>query len=198
MPSKPGNDFNLNQEDKEILEKFKTEEGRQLAFNLLVRKYQKRVYWLIRKMVIDHDDANDLSQEVFIRIWHHLDEFRGESGLFTWIYRVATNECLAYLKKKRRRFFLPIHDLEGELAGKIESGNHFTGDEIEKKLQLAILKLPEKQRLVFNMKYFEEMKYEEMSEILGTSVGALKASYHHAVQKIKNSVLLDNNQDEEA
>ena len=198
MASKPGNDFRLNQEDKEILEKFKTEEGRQLAFNLLVRKYQKRVYWLIRKMVIDHDDANDLSQEVFVRIWHHLDEFRGESGLFTWIYRVATNECLAYLKKKRRRFFLPIHDLAGELAGKIESGNHFTGDEIEKKLQLAILKLPEKQRLVFNMKYFEEMKYEEMSEILGTSVGALKASYHHAVQKIKNSVLLDNNQDEEA
>ena len=198
MASKPGNDFRLNQEDKEILEKFKTEEGRQLAFNLLVRKYQKRVYWLIRKMVIDHDDANDLSQEVFVRIWHHLDEFRGESSLFTWIYRVATNECLAYLKKKRRRFFLPIHDLEGELAGKIESGNHFTGDEIEKKLQLAILKLPEKQRLVFNMKYFEEMKYEEMSEILGTSVGALKASYHHAVQKIKNSVLLDNNQDEEA
>ena len=198
MASKPGNDFRLNQEDKEIIEKFKTEDGRQMAFNLLVRKYQKRVYWLIRKMVIDHDDANDLSQEVFVRIWHHLDEFRGESSLFTWIYRVATNECLAYLKKKRRRFFLPIHDLEGELAGKIESGNHFTGDEIEKKLQLAILKLPEKQRLVFNMKYFEEMKYEEMSEILGTSVGALKASYHHAVQKIKNSVLLDNHQDEEA
>jgi len=188
----------LSQEDKEILEKFKREESRQQAFNLLVRKYQKRVYWLIRKMVIDHDDANDLSQEVFVKIWFNLDEFRGESGLFTWIYRVATNECLGYLKKKRRRFFQPIHDVEGELAGKIESGNHFTGNEIEKKLQLAILKLPEKQRLVFNMKYFEEMPYEEMSKVLGTSVGALKASYHHAVQKIKNTVVLEEIPDEDA
>ena len=188
----------MSQEDKEILEKFKREESRQQAFNLLVRKYQKRVYWLIRKMVIDHDDANDLSQEVFVKIWFKLDEFRGESGLFTWIYRVATNECLGYLKKKRRRFFLPIHDVEGDLAGKIESGNHFTRNEIEKKLQLAILKLPEKQRLVFNMKYFEEMPYEEMSQVLGTSVGALKASYHHAVQKIKNTVVLEEIPDEDA
>lgn len=188
----------MNQEDKEILDKFRLEETRNLAFNLLVRKYQKRVYWLIRKMVIDHDDANDLSQEVFVKIWYNLDEFRGDSALFTWIYRVATNECLSYLKKKRRRFFLPIHDIEGELAGKIESGNHFSGNEIERKLQLAILKLPEKQRLVFNMKYFEEMPYEEMSQILGTSVGALKASYHHAVQKVKNYVLIESQSDEEA
>lgn len=167
-----------------------------MAFNLLVRKYQKRVYWLIRKMVIDHDDANDLSQEVFVKVWHNLDEFRGDSALFTWIYRVATNECLGHLKKKRRRFFLPMHDVEGELAGKIESGNHFTGNEIERKLQLAILKLPEKQRLVFNMKYFEEMSYEEMSAVLGTSVGALKASFHHAVQKVKSLVTLPDSEDE--
>jgi RNA polymerase sigma-70 factor (ECF subfamily) len=188
----------LSQEDKEILEKFGKEESRNQAFNLLIRKYQKRVYWLIRKMVIDHDDANDLSQEVFVKIWYNLDAFRGDSALFTWIYRVATNECLAFLKKKRRRFFLPIHDLEGELAGKVETGHHFSGNEIEKKLQLAILKLPEKQRLVFNMKYFEEMTYEEMSDVLGTSVGALKASYHHAVQKIKSSVLIeDENEDDE-
>lgn len=139
---------------------------------------------MIRKMVIDHDDANDLSQEVFVKIWFHLDSFRQESGLFTWIYRIATNECLGFLKKKRMRFFLPIGDVEGELGQKVQSGNHFSGDEIQQKLQLAILKLPEKQRLVFTMKYFEEITYEEMSEILGTSVGALKASYHHAVQKI--------------
>jgi RNA polymerase sigma-70 factor (ECF subfamily) len=187
----------LNQEDKEILDKFRQEESRHLAFNLLIRKYQKRVYWLIRKMVIDHDDANDLSQEVFVRVWYGLDEFRGDSALFTWIYRIATNECLSHLKKKRRRFFLPVHDVESELAGKIESGNHFSGNEIEKKLQLAILKLPEKQRLVFNMKYFEEMPYEEMSQVLGTSVGALKASYHHAVQKIKATVLLEETSYEE-
>lgn len=176
----------MNQEDQDILLKFQNPETRQMGFNLLVRKYQKRVYWLIRKMVIDHDDAHDVSQEVFVRIWYHLDDFRAESGLFTWIYRIATNECLGFLRKKRRRFFLPIHDVEGELSGKLQSGGaHFSGDEIQEKLQLAILKLPEKQRLVFNMKYFEDITYEEMSAILGTSVGALKASYHHAVQKIQ-------------
>lgn len=181
----------MHTEDKEILENFRNEASKNKAFNLLIRKYQKRVYWLIRKMVIDHDDANDVSQEVFVRVWYHLDEFRQESGLFTWIYRIATNECLAFLRKKKRRFFIPIHDVEGELAFKINEGNHFTGDEIQKKLQLAILKLPEKQRLVFNMKYFEEITYEEMSEILGTSVGALKASYHHAVQKIQADVTFE-------
>jgi len=175
----------LQTDDTEILDKFRQLPTRQLAFNILIRKYQKRVYWLVRKMVIDHDDANDLTQEVFVKIWFHLEDFRGEAGLFTWIYRIATNECLGFLKKKRRRFFLPIGDVEGELSSKIDSGAHFSGDEIEKRLQLAILKLPEKQRLVFNMKYFEDITYEEMSAILGTSVGALKASYHHAVQKIQ-------------
>lgn len=139
-------------------------------------------------MVIDHDDANDISQEVFVKVWFHLENFRQDSGLFTWIYRIATNECLGFLKKKKRRFFLPIGDVEGELSRKVSSGDHFTGDEIQQKLQLAILKLPEKQRLVFNMKYFEDITYEEMSAILDTSVGALKASYHHAVQKIQHSL----------
>lgn len=178
-------------EDGEILAKFKVDATKQLAFNLLIRKYQKRVYWLARKMVIDHDDANDIAQEVFVKVWFNLEDFRQESGLFTWLYRIATNECIGFLRKKKRRFFIPIHDVASELAGKINAGNHFSGDEIEKKLQLAILKLPEKQRLVFNMKYFEDVTYEEMSEILGTSVGALKASYHHAVQKIQNEVQKD-------
>jgi RNA polymerase sigma factor (sigma-70 family) len=178
----------LKEEDREILDKFKSEATKNMAFNLLIRKYQKRVYWLIRKMVIDHDDANDLSQEVFVKVWYNLEDFRGDSGLFTWIYRIAVRECVSFLRKKKRRFFLPIGDVEGEMARKIETGSGFSGDEIQKKLQLAIIKLPEKQRLVFNMKYFEDLTYEEMSAILGTSVGALKASYHHAVQKIQKDL----------
>lgn len=142
-------------------------------------------------MVIDHDDASDVSQEIFVKIWYHIDDFRGESSLFTWIFRIATNECLAFLRKKRRRYFLPLSDVEGDLAKKLDDGHHFSGDEVQKKLQLAILKLPEKQRLVFNLKYFEELTYEEMSGILNTSIGALKASYHHAVQKIQAQIQKD-------
>ena len=173
-------------EDLEILEKFGVEETRNYAFNMLVRKYRQRVYWHIRKMVIDHDDANDLTQDVFVKIWNHLDSFRQDSKLFTWVYRIATNECLTFLNKKRRKFFIPLNDVEAELTGKLGAGDHISGDEIQLKLQKAILKLPEKQRLVFNMKYFDDLKYEQMSEILGTSVGALKASYHLAVKKIED------------
>jgi RNA polymerase sigma-70 factor (ECF subfamily) len=152
---------------------------------MLVRAYQQRVYWHVRKMVIDHDDSDDLTQEVFIKIHRYIDTFREDSQLFTWIYRIATNECLTFLEKKKRRFFLPIGDVAGELSAKLDSSSHVTGDEIEKKLQKALLKLPDKQRLVFNMKYFEDLTYEQMSEITNTSVGALKASYHHAVKKIE-------------
>lgn len=176
-------------DDIALLEKFADTNTRQYAFNLLITKYQKRVYWHIRKMVIDHDDADDLTQETFIKVWKHLPEFRSNASLFTWIYRIATNECLSFLKKKRQRFFLPIVDVEGELSAKlVQSGEHITGDEIALKLQQALLKLPEKQRLVFNMKYYDELKYEEISEILGTSVGALKASYHLAVKKIEQYI----------
>jgi RNA polymerase sigma factor (sigma-70 family) len=175
-------------EDKELLEKFFNEDSRNYAFNLLVKKYQQRVYGHIRKMVIDHDDADDLTQEVFIKIWKHLPSFREDSQLFTWIYRIATNECLNFLKKKRQRFFLPINDVEKELTGKIDSSPLIDGDAIQLKLQKALLKLPEKQRLVFNMKYYEDLTYEQISEILGTSVGALKASYHLAVKKIEEYI----------
>lgn len=175
-------------EDKELLEKFKDESSRHYAFNLLVKKYQQRVYWHIRKMVIDHDDADDLTQDCFIKIWHHLENFRSDSQLYTWIYKIATNECLNFLNKKRKRFFLPINDVEKELEQKLSSSDMIQGDEIQMKLQKALLKLPEKQRLVFNMKYFDDLKYEEISEILGTSVGALKASYHLAVKKIELSL----------
>lgn len=152
---------------------------------MLVRGYQQRVYWHVRKMVIDHDDADDLTQEVFIKIHKYIDNFREDSQLFTWIYRIATNECLTFLNKKKRRFFLPIGDVEGELTQKLESSSQISGDEIQMKLQKALLKLPDKQRLVFNMKYYEDLSYEEISEITTTSVGALKASYHHAVKKIE-------------
>ncbi|MFN4147030.1 MAG: RNA polymerase sigma factor [Runella sp.] len=176
--------------DQTILEKFANPESRSFAFNQLVRKYQQKVYWHIRKMVIDHDDADDLTQEVFIKVWENLANFRGDSQLFTWVYRVATNECLNFLAKKRRRYFLPIHDIEGELMEKLEQAaiqtdSPLSGDEIQLKLQKALLTLPEKQRLVFNMKYFDDLKYEDIAEITGTSIGALKASYHHAVTKIE-------------
>ncbi len=172
-------------EDKELLLKFKQSESKHYAFNLLVRKYQEKVYWVIRKMVIDHEDTDDLVQEVFIKVWKNLDNFKEASQLYTWIYRIATNESLTFLRKKRKRFFLSIVDVEAELAVKIDNTSQIDGDEIQKQLQKALLKLPDKQRLVFNLKYYEEMKYEQIAEITETSVGSLKASYHHAVKKIE-------------
>ncbi len=176
--------------DGELLEQFRNPEAnaRHYAFNLIVKKYQQRLYFHIRKMVIDHDDTDDILQNVFIKVLNSLDGFREDSQLFTWMYRIATNECLTHLKNKKKRFFLPIHEVENELIGMLNSGEHFSADKLQLKLQQAILSLPEKQRLVFNMRYFDEIKYEEMSEILGTSVGALKASYHHAVQKIEKYI----------
>ena len=175
-------------EDKEILEKFAKEESRNMAFNQLVRKYQQKVYWHIRKMVIDHEDADALTQETFIKVWKHLENFRQDAQLYTWLYRIATNECLNFLKSKKRKFFLPINDVSAELTAKIDQSDLISGEEIQLKLQKALLKLPDKQRLVFNMKYYDDLKYEEISEILGTSVGALKASYHLAVKKIEEYV----------
>ena len=152
---------------------------------MLVRKYQQKVYWHIRKMVIDHDDTDDLTQEVFIKIHRNIQKFREDSQLYTWIYRIATNECLNFLQRKKRRFFLPIGDVEGELAAKLTTSTDMSGDDVQFQLQKALLKLPVKQRLVFNMKYFDDLSYEEIEEITHTSVGALKASYHHAVKKIE-------------
>ncbi|WP_162425704.1 RNA polymerase sigma factor [Pontibacter pudoricolor] len=178
-------------EDKEILEKFANPDSRNLAFNQLVRKYQQKVYWHIRKMVIDHEDADDLTQEVFLKVWKNLENFRQDAQLYTWLYRIATNECLTFLSSKKRKFFLPINDVAAELAEKIDTTVNISGDEIQLKLQKALLKLPDKQRLVFNMKYYDDLKYEEISEILGTSVGALKASYHLAVKKIEEFLKQD-------
>ena len=137
-------------------------------------------------MVIDHDDADDVTQEVFIKIHKHITTFREDAQLYTWIYKIATNECLSFLQRKKRRFFLPIGDVESELVAALDNSSHITGDEIQLKLQKALLKLPDKQRLVFNMKYFDDMSYEQISEITNTSIGALKASYHHAVKKVED------------
>jgi RNA polymerase sigma-70 factor (ECF subfamily) len=175
--------------DEELLKICRKPETTNYGFNLLVRKYQEKVYWLIRRIVVRHEDADDLVQETFMKVWKNLDRFKGDSKLFTWIYRIATNEALALLKSRKRKFLLPIVDYENQLAQNLQDDNFFDGDEIQLKLQKAILKLPVKQRLVFNMKYFEEMKYKDMSIVLGTSVGALKASYHIAVKKIEESVL---------
>lgn len=171
-----------------IIEKIKNEETLNYGFNLLVREYQERVYWHVRKMVIDHDDADDLVQEIFVKVWKNLNSFREDAKLFTWIYRIATNECLTFLKKKKRKFFVPINDVQGELSAMLDTEPGISGDEIQLRLQNALLTLPDKQRMVFNMKYFDDLKFKEIAEITQTSEGALKASYHHAVKKIEKFI----------
>ena len=171
--------------DKELLDRFRNQDTRNYAFNLLIRKYQKKVYWNIRRLVVSHDDANDVTQETFIKVWKNLEKFKEESQLFTWIYRIAFNEALSFLRKKRNKFLIPLVNVEAKLTSTLVDDSFFTGDEIQLKLQKAILVLPEKQRIVFNMKYYDDLKYEEMHEVLRTSVGALKASYHLAVKKIE-------------
>ncbi|MFD0751446.1 RNA polymerase sigma factor [Mucilaginibacter calamicampi] len=178
-------------EDAEILSKFQDERTRNEAFNLLLKKYQQKIYWHIRRMVIDHDDADDLVQDVFIKVWKNLGTFRSDSQLYTWMYRIASNECITFLNKKKQKNNVSLDDVDYSLADTLVEGSYFNGDKAQKKLQEAIITLPEKQRLVFNMKYYEDMKYEEMSEVLGTSVGALKASYHLAVKKIEAILLAE-------
>jgi RNA polymerase sigma-70 factor (ECF subfamily) len=170
--------------DKELIAIYHNENQND-AFDLIVRKYQKKLYWHIRKIVITHDDTDDVLQNTFLKAWKALSGFREESNLYTWLYRIATNESLTFLNNSRRKNYVSLDDSAAFLVNKLESDTWFKGDELQKRLQKAILGLPEKQRIVFNMKYYDDMKYEEMSEILETSVGALKASYHHAVKKIE-------------
>ena len=171
--------------DEEILNLFANEATRNRSLEILIDTYQQRLYWHIRKIVIIHDDSDDVLQNTYIKIWKGLEHFKGDSALFTWIYRIATNEALTFLKQKQRKETVSLHPIEYQLSKSLEADHYFKGDEIQLKLQQAILELPEKQRLVFNMRYFDEMTYEEMSGILETSVGALKASYHHAAKKIE-------------
>ena len=179
----------IQAEDEEILNKFRDEKTRNEAFNLLLKKYQQKIYWHVRRMVIDHDDADDLVQDVFIKVWKNLPGFRNDAQLYTWMYRIATNECITFLNKKKQKNNISLDDVDFELADTLADSAYFNGEQAQMKLQQAILTLPDKQRLVFNMKYFDDMKYEEMSEVLGTSVGALKASFHLAVKKIEAFIL---------
>jgi len=164
---------------------------RSVAFGKIVQEYQQPIYWHIRKMVLNHDDANDVMQTTFMKAWTALDSFRGESKISTWLFRIAVNETITFINSLKTRNSYSIDNLEDSMAQNLEADQYFSGDEAQLKFQKAILTLPEKQRLVFNMKYFDDLKYEEIEAILGTSVGALKASYHHAVKKIEASLLSD-------
>ncbi len=175
-------------DDKEIIELYRQEGKREYAFNLLVRKYSERLYWHIRKLTCSHDDANDLLQNTLVKVWEHLPDFREESKLYTWLYRIATNETLTFLKRKRITSLLSLSNYDRSLENKLQSDPYFNGDKLQYALQREIIKLPDKQRAVFTLRYFQELKYEEISEIMNTSVGALKASYHHAYQKIKTAL----------
>lgn len=170
--------------EKEIVIGLKDESRRAAAFSAIVNRYSQQIYWHIRRMVFSHDDANDLVQNTFVKAWTNIDKFRGDSQVSTWLYRIAVNETLNFLSKSSPNT-VSLDTPEGAVAEMLESDTYFNGDRADALLQEAISRLPDKQRLAFNMKYYEEMKYEEMSDILGTSVGALKASYHIAVKKIE-------------
>lgn len=171
--------------EKEILILLQQEDTCREAFSRVVAQYSEQLYWQVRRMVVSHDDANDILQNTFIKAWSNINTFRADSKLSTWLYRIAFNECLTFINKQRATHTLSIDSTDAVLAEKLEGDSYFSGDEAQKILQKALLTLPEKQRMVFNLKYFQEMKYEEMSGIFGTSVGALKASYHHAVKKVE-------------
>jgi RNA polymerase sigma-70 factor (ECF subfamily) len=176
-------------QDAELLLQFRNPSTKEKAFTAIIKKYQEKLYWHIRRMVVEHEDANDVLQNVFIRVWNGLGNFREDSQLYTWLYRIGTNECLTFLEQKKRKSTVSLGDVETGLSNSIKADKHFDPNKLEWKLQLAMQQLPEKQRIVFNLRYYDEMPYEEMSKVLETSEGALKASYHHAVKKIEDFIL---------
>lgn len=177
-----------NNDERELIARLQDPATSARAFDTLMRTYGEQMYWQIRKMVLSHEDANDLLQNAFVKAWNNLPNFRGDARLSTWLYKIAVNESINFLNKERQRRQLTADDDDNFLLESLEADPYFDGEELKLELQRAIASLPEKQRLVFNMRYFDEMKYEEISEILGTSVGALKASYHHAVKKISDYI----------
>lgn len=177
--------------DKELVRLFRSNSQKKEAFTLIVKKYQERLYWHIRNIVLIHEDADDVIQNTFIKVWENLSSFNEEAKLYTWMYRIATNESLNFLNKRKKNRLLSLGDHEKSLENTLTGDPWFNGNEAQKKLQEAVHSLPEKQRLVFNMKYFQELKYKEIAGILDTSVGALKASYHHAVKKIEQFLTSD-------
>lgn len=176
--------------DSQILSLFHTASDKEEGFKLLMQKYQQRLYGQIRRMTLNHDDTDDVLQNVFIKVWNHLGQFREQAQLSTWLYRIAMNESLTFLNQKKRRGAEALVT-EAGIAAQLRADIHFDGDEIQLKLQAAISTLPEKQKQVFLMRYYDELPYEEMSRLLGTSEGALKASYHHAVKKIESFLTSD-------
>lgn len=175
-------------DDIVLLQAFRHPDTREKAFTAIITRYQEKLYWHIRRLVVQHEDANDVLQNVFIKVWKGLENFREDSQLYTWLYRIATNESLTFLEQQKKKSSLSI-DNENTGVSKLKAEKDFDGKKAEWKLQLAIQQLPEKQKLVFNLRYFDEMPYEEMSKVLETSEGALKASFHHAVKKIEEFIL---------
>ena len=174
-------------EDQALVVQFKTASTKEVAFTSLVKKYQEKLYWHIRRMVVEHEDANDVLQNTFIKVWNGLASFREDSQLYTWLYRIATNECLTFIDQIKRKSVVNFDDVAEDFSNKVKADTNFDANRLEWKLQVAIQQLPEKQRVVFNLRYYDEMPYEEMSTVLDTSVGALKASYHHAAKKISKT-----------
>ena len=173
-------------DEEQIIEQLHRQDTCREAFGRVIEHYSQSLYWQIRRMVIDHDDTNDVLQNTFLKAWSNIDNFRGDAKLSTWLYKIAINESITFINKRKAQNNINLDDDNSFLVNNLEADRYFDGDEAQIKLQKAIATLPEKQRLVFNMRYYDEMKYEDMSEILGTSVGALKASYHHAIKKIEN------------
>lgn len=178
-------------DDKTLLAQFADPSSKEKAYTAIIRKYQEKLYWHIRRMVVEHEDANDVMQNVFIKVWNGLGNFREDSQLYTWLYRIGTNESLSFLEQKKRKSASVSLSEDGsyDFENTIKADRHFDSKKLEWQLQLAINQLPEKQRTVFNLRYYDEMPYEEMSKVLGTTTGALKASYHHAAKKVEEYIL---------
>ena len=179
----------ITTDDKELLELFRDPSQRERAYTAIVKKYQEKIYWHVRRMVVDHDDAHDVVQNVFIKVWKGLDNFREDAKLYTWLYRIASNESLTFIEQQKKRQIVSFEYAQSGLADRLKADKDFDPNKLEWKLQMAIQQLPEKQKLVFSLRYYDEMPYEDMSRILETSEGALKASYHHAVKKIEEYIL---------
>ena len=176
-------------DDKELLMQFRDTATKERSFTLILKKYQEKLYWHIRRLVVSHEDANDVLQNMFVKVWKGLNNFREDSRLYTWLYRIATNESLTFLEQQKKRGTVSLSDDESGLSNRVKADSNFDGNKLEWKLQLAVQQLPEKQKAVFNLRYYDEMPYNEMSKVLETSEGALKASYHHAVKKIEDYIL---------
>jgi RNA polymerase sigma factor (sigma-70 family) len=181
--------MDIQSDDKELLNQFAQPATKEKAFTGIIKKYQEKLYWHIRRMVVEHEDANDILQNMFIKVWKGLENFREDSQLYTWLYRIATNESLTFIEQQKKRTEVSLNDEAFGLTNKVKASEHFDANKLEWKLQVAIQQLPQKQRVVFSLRYYDEMPYVEMSKVLETSEGALKASYHHAVKKIEDFIL---------